>query len=130
MFYCKLCNYEVNVLTSVSTADIVSAWKAQGILISLPEIKTVYLTRCPICSFESWQPAWVGDSDFYAQLSSFAWYYESSKWEYHMALEWLKKDSKVLEVGCGKGEFLKLLAAKGVEAIGLDTNLNAIEAAR
>ena len=33
-------------------------------------------------------------------------------------------------MGCGKGEFLKLLVAKGIEAIGLDTNHNAIEAAR
>ena len=42
----------------------------------------------------------------------------------------LKEDAKVLEVGCGKGEFLKLLVAKGIGAIGLDTNHNAIEAAR
>ena len=51
MFHCKLCHSEVDVLDSVNTADIASAWKVQGVLIAPPEFKKVFLTHCPNCSF-------------------------------------------------------------------------------
>jgi SAM-dependent methyltransferase len=38
--------------------------------------------------------------------------------------------SKVLDVGCGEGYFLELLAARGVEGIGLDHSVRAIEICR
>jgi SAM-dependent methyltransferase len=130
MYRCVICDNEVVTLASVNTMDIIFAWKLQGVLIAPPEFDKVYLTRCPNCSLELWQPALIGGSDFYSQLSSFAWYYESDKWEYQVAHKWIKKDASVLEVGCGKGEFLKLLTANRINAVGIDTNLCAIESAR
>lgn len=39
-----------------------------------------------------------------------------------------KKGSKVLDLGCGRGEFLELLKKNGVEAEGLDLNSHMVEA--
>ena len=38
--------------------------------------------------------------------------------------------SDVLDVGCGRGEFLELLAAAGVSAKGIDLNHEMVEACR
>lgn len=46
-------------------------------------------------------------------------------------LEWLKPLSgPVLDVGCGRGEFLKLLAAEGISASGLESNPVSVAACR
>jgi SAM-dependent methyltransferase len=37
-------------------------------------------------------------------------------------LAYFKKDGKILDLGCGRGEFLELLKEKGFEAAGIDIN--------
>ncbi|MEW5939453.1 MAG: class I SAM-dependent methyltransferase [Chloroflexota bacterium] len=140
MLQCKICGNDTDVILFVEVVDILSAWRDLGVRVDAPKCQKVFLARCSECRFEMWEPAWVGDGNFYAQLSAYDWYYESDKWEYRAALQRLKsvsvkRDSiplyvpKVLEVGCGKGEFLKLLAANGIDSLGLDTNRDAAEAA-
>lgn len=129
MQICQVCSGEAVVISSLKTEDIITAWEEQGVHVSRSEFDNISLTRCKQCNFEAWQPSWVGDGELYAQLSRFPWYYERNKWEHIFVLGHLRKDSKILEVGCGKGEFLKLLVSNGIHAVGLDTNLKAVETA-
>ena len=41
-----------------------------------------------------------------------------------------EEQSDVLDVGCGRGEFLELLALRGIGAIGIDLNLEMVEVSR
>jgi len=45
-------------------------------------------------------------------------------------LAYFKPGKKVLDLGCGRGEFLELLAEKGIEAEGVDINEQMLEACR
>ena len=51
----------------------------------------------------------TGDDTFYNTLNQLDWYYFSEKHEYHFAKKFIAKDSKVLEVGCGKAAFAHFL---------------------
>ncbi|TLD93550.1 methyltransferase domain-containing protein [Helicobacter magdeburgensis] len=51
----------------------------------------------------------TGDDAFYNALNQLDWYYFSEKHEYHFAKKFIAKDSKVLEVGCGKAAFANFL---------------------
>jgi SAM-dependent methyltransferase len=72
-----------------------------------------------------WAPTVVGDSDFYAQLSStIPFYYPHDKPEFSVALDLIPPGSEVLEVGCGEGRFGSLLASD--KWFGVDINEQAI----
>lgn len=62
-----------------------------------------------------------GDAEFYKELQKIPWYYADWKWEFDIALDLIQKDSRVVEVGCGKGAFLNRLKEK-CECIGLELN--------
>lgn len=64
----------------------------------------------------------AGDAAFYKQLQKEESYYKDDKWEYRKVLKLLEAPARVLEVGCGKGAFLKLLRQRGMEGIGLELN--------
>jgi len=68
-----------------------------------------------------------GKSELYEQLQRQSWYYLPWKWEYSAASEWITLKDLVLEVGCGRGEFLKRLTAER-QAIctGLELNEEAV----
>jgi SAM-dependent methyltransferase len=77
----------------------------------------------------SWAPTVLGDSDFYAQLSSaIHHYYPHDKPEFTVALDLIPPGSEVLEVGCGEGRFGSLLASD--KWFGVDINEQAIRHAK
>ena len=45
-------------------------------------------------------------------------------------LEWFGEAEPLLDIGCGRGEFLQLLSEKGVAALGIDNNASMLELAR
>ncbi len=45
-------------------------------------------------------------------------------------LEWFRTGGQVIDVGCGRGEFLELLRDAGIPAIGVDTDLDVVLACR
>lgn len=94
--------------------------------------------QCSETGLEFAWPLLPGNVEFYEWLSSFASYYPEVRWEYgevHRFLEAQesagRKFSKVLDVGCGKGNFLR-----GLDFIpanlrfGLDLNEPGVEACR
>ena len=50
-------------------------------------------------------PAVAGSSRFYEQLQKFDWYYPADKFEYQRAAKWVQAGDRVLDIGCGAGQF-------------------------
>jgi len=73
-----------------------------------------------------WPPTLAGTGRFYAKLMANPHYYLGDKWEYGAAVDALPPRQRVLEVGCGKGDFLTKLRGAGHEGIGLEINDEAI----
>jgi len=66
------------------------------------------------------------DSRFYEKFQDFDWYYMDTKWEFTKALSVIPSDAEVLEVGCGKGAFLKILKEKNIKSVGLELNKESV----
>lgn len=72
----------------------------------------------------------TGDNDFYNALNSLQWYYFGEKDEYHYAQKYINAQSKVLEVGCGKGAFAHFLPQEAKKHyVGLEFSTGAKEMA-
>jgi SAM-dependent methyltransferase len=54
----------------------------------------------------------------------------SSKWEYDAALRYLDIDQRVIEIGCGAGDFIAQMRDKGIIAEGIELNPSAVASAR
>ncbi len=84
-------------------------------------ISKIQLYRCPDTDLMFFSPFNLkGDSNFYQELSKFPWYYMDWKWEHQIAFEMIPEDSKVLEIGCAGGTFLKKLRTKQCKVVGLE----------
>lgn len=68
-----------------------------------------------------------GDDVFYQELEKFPWYYMDWKWEHSIAESIIKKNDKVLEIGCASGSFLKKIKVGGAIVEGLEMNSAALK---
>lgn len=80
------------------------------------------LYRCQVTGMEFWRPVEIaGDEDFYREISAVARrYYQEWRWEYDLVHPLLSAQSRLIEIGCGRGYFLRstedrLGFAKGIE---------------
>lgn len=88
----------------------------------------VYLYECTVTGYRFWRPEQIaGDEAFYRKLSQY-WpnYYRTNRWEYSKARRLVKGMRRVLEVGCGRGYFLRSLQGIVDHATGLELNKEAI----
>lgn len=65
--------------------------------------------RCAGCDVGYFDPPATGSESFYRSLQAFSWYYMDDKNEYGFAKPLVKPGDDVLEIGCGKGAFAKLI---------------------
>jgi 2-polyprenyl-3-methyl-5-hydroxy-6-metoxy-1,4-benzoquinol methylase len=87
--------------------------------------------QCKDTDYQFFAPFSVaGDDDFYQKLQKFPWYYMDEKWEHGISSRFVKKDDKVLEIGCARGGYLKKLAKEGAIAEGLEMNSDALAEAK
>jgi 2-polyprenyl-3-methyl-5-hydroxy-6-metoxy-1,4-benzoquinol methylase len=104
----------------------------------LPQIQTDYIFgnhdkvkvyRCKDTEYEFYWPLNLGgDAVYYDKLGQLPWYYSPWKWEHAAAAKQIKKESKVLEVGAAKGDFLKRIKADlNADVVGLELNPNVKE---
>jgi len=95
----------------------------------LPE---VMVAECPKSSYRFYYPVTTaGDGLFYEHLSVFDWYYMPWKWENDAALALIHEGQKVLDVGCGHGDFIQRLRdQKGCRVYGVELNSHAVEIGR
>ena len=86
------------------------------------------LYECKITGYKYWLPAEAAGNEQFYHLISKAWknYYREERWEYQYASTYIKKDDAHLEIGCGKGFFLKQVEKKCKLAVGLEFNTQAI----
>jgi SAM-dependent methyltransferase len=101
-------------------------------------VETGYaLWRCAETGLEFCDPPLPGNTPFYEWVSSFSSYYPGFRWEYGEVARVLKsegvsaQDFRVLDVGCGKGDFLRALDfLPARRKFALDLNEPAIRACR
>lgn len=87
-------------------------------------LNEVSLYECLDSGYKFYFPEWIsGDGEFYKNLEKFDWYYDPWKWEHEVASTFCAPGQSILEVGCGKGSFIKYLEGKkGCKCIGLEIN--------
>lgn len=84
-------------------------------------VNKIFLYLCPDTGLMFFYPSNLeGDAKFYENLSKISWYYMDWKWEHQIAFDLIPPNSEVLEIGCGKGSFLKKLFEKGCRVSGLE----------
>lgn len=109
---CILCGSNVtSKLSKVYCNDLRKLYKKQlNISYDLyNELKSIDLVRCNKCYLEFYYPLLIGDQKFYSDLACHDWYYQKNKEEYIFAANFIDEGSLVLDVGCGEGNFGKLL---------------------
>lgn len=82
-------------------------------------LKEIQLYNCNDTGYRFYYPDGIwGDGRFYEDLqNNNSWYYSKNRWEHGIAIERINTTDKVLEIGCGDGVFLEMLAKKGVQNI-------------
>ncbi len=99
----------------------------------LGDLQEIQLRRCPESGFRFYSPQKVvGDDGFYRKLAVHSWYYQEEKWEFAEALRFLPSRGKILEVGPGRGGFMRscLRVRPALKVTGLELNQEAAEAAK
>jgi 2-polyprenyl-3-methyl-5-hydroxy-6-metoxy-1,4-benzoquinol methylase len=91
-------------------------------------VEQISLFHCLDSDLRFFYPPITGSARFYSELQKYEWYYLDMKEEYRLAVQLIKEEDRVLEVGCGKGAFAKLLSVR--EYRGLELNPDAIAMAR
>ncbi|HZT76336.1 MAG TPA: class I SAM-dependent methyltransferase [Vicinamibacterales bacterium] len=90
----------------------------------LPE--SIRFDQCPSCGTEISDPCRVWSAEEYPEDQSYP-----PRWEFVRCLEDLgPAPLDVLEIGCGPGQLLSRLAARGHRAIGIDFSKSAVAVAR
>lgn len=99
------------------------------ILFAFNEIQYAKLYKCNKTEYKFWLPnELAGNEEFYKALSiSWPNYYQTNRWEFRHCQELVRKEDVCLEVGCGRGYFLKSIESLCEYSIGLEYNSEAIE---
>ncbi len=127
---CILCNSNDTELIEILdhkdlTGLYLKTFKINVSSILKDDIKFILCKRCDLRFF---QPDYTGDEKFYNCLQKYEWYYQDRKYEYDFAKQFVKKNARILEVGCGKGAFAKYID-NSVKYTGLDFSIEAREMA-
>ena len=90
------------------------------------------LYSCPECKLGIFLPQIIGTPNFYLDLSKNESneYYADEKWDFEEALKDAKKDSSIIEIGCGPGNFLEKVKPYVAYVCGTEHNEHALRIAR
>lgn len=80
------------------------------------------LLECEECGLQFFHPASAGDEDFYRELGESPLYYASWKWEFGWVKERIRPGWSVLDVGCGRGDFLLGISELAGRIAGVERN--------
>jgi SAM-dependent methyltransferase len=127
---CILCFSEkCSLIEDISFSDLKKLYLKKGISIQHLRTSDIFqYYECDYCRLRFFIPLITGDEFFYNQLQNFDWYYLDDKEEYKFASQYVKKSSKLLEVGSGKGAFAKYTSLQ--DYTGLEYSQSAINMAK
>jgi 2-polyprenyl-3-methyl-5-hydroxy-6-metoxy-1,4-benzoquinol methylase len=131
---CPLCGSRTP--RRIKTLDVqwaVKLWRDVYNIDITPEFRGVSqmeLWRCGDCLVSFFLPDFLaGSQQMYSQLEEIEGYYPRTKWEFDVALKDLCGRERILEIGCGCGNFIALAQKQGLSVEGLEQNPRAIEEA-
>lgn len=87
-----------------------------------------HLYICDKTGYKFWYPyELAGSNSFYERISrSWPHYYRTQRWEYAEASKTISSTDRCLEIGCGRGFFIKLIENRCRSVEGMDFNQEAI----
>ena len=119
---------KTRIVKTISTSDIIKSYKNIDVSIYFNGIKELYIMECLDTGYQFFYPFNVtGNSDYYDRMSEDERYYIPWKWEHVNALKYIKRGDKLLEIGCGNGDFLKRARETGANCYGIELNEKAIK---
>jgi len=125
----------VSKVDTLKVEDIIEVYKGFSNL-SIQKyfsgIQRVDIYKCLDTGYRFFYPFSIsGDREFYAFLEKSMNYYEDWRWEHRIIYRKIALRRKVLEIGCGNGDFIyKLKKEKIADCVGLEFNHSAIKIAR
>ena len=118
---CPLCNSDFILKSeNISVERIITMYKRSlGIDVSddFGDLSSFDYNRCGYCDLGFFSPPVSGSEHFYRKLQTFFWYYMDEKNEYDFARCIVKRTDDVLEIGCGKGAFAKLVKGRSYQGL-------------
>jgi 2-polyprenyl-3-methyl-5-hydroxy-6-metoxy-1,4-benzoquinol methylase len=84
------------------------------------------LYKCSDCDLEVFFPQIIGSPDFYLELQEFVYPFYTDKWEFEVAISDVKRNDKVIDVGCGQGIFIKKINGIASRIVGIEYNQQAL----
>ncbi len=132
---CPLCrSAKTRRVRLIDVEPVIALWHEFYQIDIRPEfhgVSQMELWRCADCSVSFFAPECLaGSAQMYSQLEKIDWYYLPRKWEYEVALEDLQGRERILEIGCGSGNFMALAKVEGGLSLeGLEQNTKAINEA-
>lgn len=121
---------DVELLDEINVADLRALYSdtfGVDVTDEFSGVDTVAFYRCLNSGLRFFDPAITGSESFYEALQRHSWYYLKEKPEYDFARGFISESDDVLEIGCGRGEFAKKIAAKTY--LGLELSSKAQEMA-
>lgn len=124
----------VTLLEEIPAKRLIESWRSEfaiDVSDQFFNIPTVSKYQCDDTGLIHFAPSSAAGSErLYEQLQQIPWYYQKDKWEYRIARDELRRCRTIFEVGCGTGEFLKIMSRDGHEVAGVELNPDAATTAR
>jgi SAM-dependent methyltransferase len=115
--HCLLCaSRNICLEEKVATSDLAQGFErllGRSVTTEFGPHQELYYCHCEDCDLRFFWPPVSGSEAFYESLQQFDWYYLNEKPEYDLATKWISPADRVLELGCGAGNFgMRLGAAR------------------
>lgn len=128
-------SFKARKVAALQASKLIKDWQqffGFDIEMELAGTRVIECYECHETGLRFFHPAAVaGGGKLYSNLQKLSWYYMPHKWEHAIALKVLAGPRRVLEVGCGRGEFLERVEkVAGAVAVGLEINEAAAVEAR